>query len=165
MRNSKLFLITLLSLPLFSESYYTADKVIIKKSTHMLYLSSGGEIFKKFHISLGQVPVGAKEFEGDMKTPEGRYRLDWRKISSKYNKSIHISYPNQEEKKSAKAMGLNAGGMIMIHGTPLNWGLLPVGNWIPKLLDWTEGCIAMSNDDMEEVWNSTQNGTEIVILP
>jgi murein L,D-transpeptidase YafK len=142
-----------------------ADKVIIKKSTRMLYLSAGGEIYARYHISLGAVPVGAKEIEGDMKTPEGVYLLDWRQPSKLYNKSIHISYPNKEDKLRAKRIGYPAGGMIMIHGTPTNWGLSPIGDWMPMLLDWTEGCIALSNDDMEEVWHQTTNGIPVYILP
>jgi len=153
------------STTLFADLGYMADKVIIKKSTRMLYLSNQGEIYRKYHITLGQIPVGAKAFEGDMKTPEGRYELDWRQLSSKYNKSIHISYPSKKEKANAQKSGVSAGGMIMIHGTPNNWGLSPIGDWMPMLLDWTEGCIAMSNDDMEEVWNQTTNGTPIIILP
>jgi murein L,D-transpeptidase YafK len=157
--------LSLFSLTLFADMIFMADKVIIKKSTRMLYLSQQGEIYKKYHISLGQVPEGAKEFEGDMKTPEGVYRLDWRQLSPVYNKSIHLSYPNAKDSANAKKNGLSAGGMIMIHGTPLNWSLSPIGDWMPMLLDWTEGCIAMSNDDMEEVWERTKNGTPIVIVP
>ncbi|MCK5854597.1 MAG: L,D-transpeptidase family protein [Sulfurovaceae bacterium] len=142
-----------------------ADKVIIKKSTRMLYLSSGGHIYKRFHVSLGTIPNGAKEVEGDFKTPEGKYILDWRQPSKKYNKSIHISYPNKKDKAHAKKMGASAGGMIMIHGTPSSWGLSPIGDWMPMLTDWTEGCIAMSNDDLEEVWNQTSKGTPVIILP
>jgi len=155
----------LFSLSLFADMIFMADKVIIKKSTRMLYLSQQGEIYKKYHISLGQIPDGAKEFEGDMKTPEGAYSLDWRQLSRTYNKSIHLSYPNSKDKAHAKKAGRSAGGMIMIHGTPLNWSLSPLGDWMPMLLDWTEGCIAMSNDDMEEVWERTKNGTPIVIVP
>jgi murein L,D-transpeptidase YafK len=163
---SRIFLtLTLFSLSLFADMIFMADKVIIKKSTRMLYLSQQGEIYKKYHISLGQIPDGAKEFEGDMKTPEGAYTLDWRQLSKSYNKSIHLSYPNTKDRANAKKAGHSAGGMIMIHGTPLNWSLSPIGDWMPMLLDWTEGCIAMSNDDMEEVWERTKNGTPIIIVP
>jgi len=150
---------------LFGESIMMADKVIVKKSTRMLYLSQNGEIYKKYHVSLGKVPIGAKELEGDMKTPEGVYLLDWRQPSSQYYKSIHISYPNSKERQHAKKLGGNAGGMIMIHGTPPSWSLSPYGDWMNVLVDWTEGCIAMSNDDMDEVWERTTNGTIIVIVP
>ena len=148
-----------------NSTWQMADKVIVKKSTRMLYLSANGSIFKRYHISLGIVPEGPKEIEGDMKTPEGLYILDWRQKSKMYNRSIHISYPSKADKARAKEIGYPAGGMIMIHGTPKNWGLSPIGDWMPMLLDWTEGCIAMSNDDMEEVWNLTTNGTPIFILP
>jgi len=159
------FVLSLLSFSLFADMIFMADKVIIKKSTRMLYLSQQGEIYKKYHISLGQVPDGAKEFEGDMKTPEGAYTLDWRQASKAYYKSIHLSYPNAKDKAHAKKAGKSAGGMIMIHGTPLNWSLSPLGDWMPMLLDWTEGCIAMSNDDMDEVWERTKKNTPIVIVP
>ena len=150
---------------LYAEFIAMADKVIVKKSTHMLYLSQGGEIFQKYHVTLGQNPFGTKEMEGDMKTPEGVYRLDWRQESNQYYKSLHISYPNSKEKAHAKELGVSAGGMIMIHGTPLAWSLSPYGDWMNVLIDWTEGCIAMSNDDIEEVWEQTENGTIIVIVP
>lgn len=154
-----------LSSSLFAESILLADRVIIKKSTRMLYLYSAGEAYKRYHISLGKDPVGAKAFEGDMRTPEGTYMLDWRQLSKRYNKSIHLSYPNKKETSYARSLGVSAGGMIMIHGTPTNWGLSPLGDWLPMLLDWTEGCIAMSNDDMEEVWERVLNQTPITIIP
>jgi len=155
----------ILSSSVFAESILLADRVIIKKSTRMLYLYSAGEVYKRYHITLGKSPVGAKEYEGDMRTPEGTYRLDWRQLSPRYNKSIHLSYPNNQDKAHAKSLGLSAGGMIMIHGTPSNWELSPLGDWLPMLLDWTEGCIAMSNDDMEEVWDRVLDGTSITIIP
>jgi len=158
------FSFTLLT-SLFAETIMLADRVILKKSTRMLYLYSGGEVSSRYHISLGKEAVGAKEFEGDMKTPEGNYILDWRQASLRYNKSIHISYPNRRDKAKAKKLGMSAGGMIMIHGTPSSWSLSPLGDWLPMLLDWTDGCIALSNDDMEEVWERVPNGTPITIIP
>jgi murein L,D-transpeptidase YafK len=160
-----IFILSLLSIILVAETLVMAEKVIVKKSTRMLYLSAGGEIYKKYHVSLGIMPEGAKEIEGDMRTPEGVYTLDYRQESSLYNKSIHISYPNEKDKAKAKELNASAGGMIMIHGTPSNWSLSPIGDWMPILMDWTEGCIALSNDDMEEVWERTKNGTPIYIIP
>lgn len=160
-----LIFIFIISLGLQANFSSGADKVIVKKSTRMLYLSANGHIYKRFHISLGKIPIGAKRVEGDFKTPEGNYILDWRQLSKKYNKSIHISYPNKKDKANAKKIGSSPGGMIMIHGTPLSWGLSPIGDWMPMLTDWTEGCIAMSNDDLEEVWNETSKGTPIYIIP
>ncbi|NEW60074.1 L,D-transpeptidase family protein [Sulfurovum sp. bin170] len=158
-------ILAILSMTLMAESFMMAEKVIVKKSTRMLYLSAGGEIYKKYHISLGIMPIGAKEIEGDMKTPEGRYVLDYRQASRLYNRSIHLSYPNNKDKAKAKELNASAGGMIMIHGTPSNWSLSPIGDWMSMLLDWTEGCIALSNDDMEEVWDRTTRGTPIIIIP
>jgi len=155
---------TLLS-SVFAETIMLADRVILKKSTRMLYLYSGGEVSSRYHVSLGKEAIGAKTFEGDMRTPEGTYSLDWRQFSKRYNKSIHISYPNEKDKAYAKKFGVSAGGMIMIHGTPTSWSLSPLGDWLPMLLDWTEGCIAMSNDDMEEVWERVLDGTPITIVP
>jgi len=157
--------LSLLSISLVAGDYTMAEKVIVKKSTRMLYLSAGGEIYRRFHVSLGAMPIGPKEIEGDMRTPEGTYSLDYRQKSNLYNKSIHISYPNKKDKAKAKELKAKAGGMIMIHGTPSNWALSPLGDWMPILMDWTEGCIALSNDDMEEVWNMTKNGTPIYIIP
>ena len=150
---------------LLAETIQLADKIIVKKSARMLYLSSGGEIFKKYHVSLGKVPIGDKEIEGDMKTPEGAYALDYRQLSNSYYKSLHISYPNAEDKAHAKTLGQSAGGMVMIHGTPPSWSLSPYGDWMNILIDWTDGCIAMSNDDMDEVWEQTTNGISVVIIP
>jgi len=150
---------------LFAETIMLADRVILKKSTRMLYLYSAGEVLYRYHVSLGKEATGAKAFEGDMRTPEGTYRLDWRQLSPRYNKSIHISYPNSKDKAYAKQFGVSAGGMIMIHGTPHMWSLSPLGDWLPMLVDWTEGCIAMSNDDMEEVWDRVLDGTPITIVP
>ena len=154
------------NLYLMADNFVTmADKVIVKKSTRMLYLSKNGEIYQKYHITLGQVPEGSKEIEGDMKTPEGVYQLDWRQDSPQYYKSLHISYPNAKDKAHAKDLGASAGGMIMIHGTPPAWSLSPYGDWMNVLIDWTQGCIAMTNDDIEEVWEQTTNGTIVVIVP
>ncbi|CAA6809788.1 MAG: ErfK/YbiS/YcfS/YnhG family protein [uncultured Sulfurovum sp.] len=160
-----LSLLIISSSVILAESFLLADKIIVKKSTRMLYLSSQGEIFNKYHITLGKVPVGDKEVEGDMKTPEGGYHVDYRQFSADYYKSLHVSYPNESDKAHAKSLGQSPGGMIMIHGTPPSWSLSPYGDWMNILIDWTEGCIAMSNDDMDEVWEQTNNGTVVVILP
>ena len=150
---------------LFSDVLHMADKVVVKKSTRMLYLFKEGKIYKKYHVTLGRTPLGAKEFEGDMKTPEGTYLIDWRQASPQYYKSLHISYPNKTQKAYAEKLGVSAGSMIMLHGTPPSWSLSPYGDWMNTLLDWTEGCIAMNNDDMDEVWERTTNHTPIMIIP
>ena len=138
------------------------DKVLVVKSERKLHLMGRGEVLKSYRISLGKEPTGAKVREGDLRTPEGFYWIDWRKTSDKYNLSMHISYPNARDAANARKKGVSAGGMIMIHGTPLDDEYL---EWFFSTLDWTEGCIAMRNADMREVWSLVQDGTLIEIRP
>ncbi len=138
------------------------DKVLVLKSERRLQLISRGEPLKTYRISLGKQPKGAKVREGDKKTPEGLYWLDWRKVSDRYNLAMHISYPNITDAAKARREGVDAGGMIMIHGTPINE---EYPEWYFHTLDWTEGCIAMRNDDMREVWSMVKDGTLIEIRP
>ncbi|WP_043308652.1 murein L,D-transpeptidase family protein [Pseudomonas sp. ML96] len=138
------------------------DKVLVVKSERKLHLMGRGEVLKSYRISLGKIPTGAKVREGDLRTPEGFYWIDWRKTSDKYNLSMHISYPNARDAANARKKGVSAGGMIMIHGTPLDD---EYPEWFFNTLDWTEGCIAMRNADMREVWSMVQDGTLIEIRP
>jgi murein L,D-transpeptidase YafK len=138
------------------------DKVLVLKSERRLQLISEGAPLKTYRISLGKQPKGAKDREGDKKTPEGLYWLDWRKVSDRYNLAMHISYPNISDAAKARREGVSAGRMIMIHGTPINE---EYPEWYFHTLDWTEGCIAMRNDDMREVWSMVQDGTLIEIRP
>lgn len=140
----------------------TVDKVLVIKSARQLQLISAGEPFKSYRISLGKQPNGPKQREGDKRTPEGLYWLDWRKVSDRYNLAMHVSYPNVSDAARARREGVEPGGMIMIHGTPLND---EYPEWYFHTLDWTEGCIAMRNADMREVWNLVQDGTLIEIRP
>jgi murein L,D-transpeptidase YafK len=140
----------------------TVDKVLVLKSERKLHLMGRGEVLKSYRISLGKQPKGAKVREGDNRTPEGFYWIDWRKTSDKYNLSMHISYPNARDAANARKQGVPAGGMIMIHGTPLDD---EYPEWFFGTLDWTEGCIAMQNADMREVWSLVQDGTLIEIRP
>ena len=138
------------------------DKVLVVKSERKLHLMGRGEVLKSYRISLGKQPTGAKVREGDLRTPEGFYWIDWRKTSEKFNLSMHISYPNARDAANARKQGVPAGGMIMIHGTPLDD---EYPEWCFSTLDWTEGCIAMRNADMREVWSLVQDGTLIEIRP
>lgn len=140
----------------------TVDKVLVLKSERQLQLLQRGQVLKSYRISLGKQPLGAKEREGDMKTPEGFYWLDWRKTSDKYNLAMHISYPNARDLARAQLGKSAPGSMIMIHGTPLDD---EYPEWFFRTLDWTEGCIAMTNTDMQEVWNQVRDGTLIEIRP
>ena len=141
-----------------------ADRVLVKKTERKLVLLKDGEIFRDYDIALGDNPMGHKQFEGDERTPEGSYTLDWRNSNSKFYRSIHISYPNQQDKQFAMEQGRSPGGMIMIHGQP-NKSTDPVSAWILDQMDWTDGCIAVKNEEMDEIWAAIDNGTPIEIYP
>ncbi|MDH4569242.1 hypothetical protein E8E95_21400 [Pseudomonas sp. BN414] len=138
------------------------DKVLVVKSERKLLLMNRGDILKSYRISLGKQPLGPKLREGDQRTPEGFYWIDWRKTSDKFNLSMHISYPNARDAAKARDKGVTPGGMIMIHGTPLDE---EYPEWYFHSLDWTEGCIAMKNSDMREIWSLVRDGTLIEIRP
>lgn len=140
----------------------TVDRVVVKKSTRIMELLAGDKVLRAYSISLGDQPVGHKTQEGDEKTPEGTYVLDWRNPDSGYHRSIHISYPNEADKAAAASRGVDPGGMIMIHGLPNRMGFLGP---ILQYLDWTDGCIALNNSDMDEVWEMVPNGTPIELRP
>jgi murein L,D-transpeptidase YafK len=140
----------------------TIDKVLVIKSAHRLELMSHGEPVKAYKISLGKQPRGPKLAEGDRRTPEGFYWLDWRKTSDRFNLAMHVSYPNIDDAARARREGNNPGGMIMIHGTPIS---ADYPEWYFASLDWTDGCIAMNNADMREVWSLVKDGTMIEIRP
>ncbi|WP_282341290.1 MULTISPECIES: murein L,D-transpeptidase family protein [Pseudomonas] len=138
------------------------DKVLVLKSEHRLHLISKGETLKSYRISLGKKPTGPKIQEGDKRTPEGFYWIDWRKPSGRYNLAMHISYPNARDKDRASELKVKPGGMIMLHGTPIDE---EYPEWYFNSLDWTEGCIALTNDDMREIWTLVKDGTLIEIRP
>ena len=139
-----------------------ADEVLVVKSERKLYLLKDGEVLREFNVSLGLRPVGPKEREGDFRTPEGRYVLESRNPSSDYFLSIKVSYPNAEDRARAKALGVDPGGQIMIHGLPNN----PRRDEKSYLgWDWTDGCIAVSNSDMIDIWLMTRDQTPIEIRP
>jgi len=119
-------------------------------------------VLASYDIALGSAPEGHKQREGDGRTPEGRYLLDWRSNDSDYYRAIHISYPDAEDRRNARVAGVNPGGRIMIHGLPN--GLGEIGRDHAKG-DWTNGCIAVSNAELDEIWELTPLGTPIEILP
>lgn len=145
-----------------SVSNPSITEVVVRKEQRRLDLMEGDTVFRSYRVSLGDNPTGHKLFEGDERTPEGRYTLDWRNPESDFYKSIHISYPNEQDLEEAGAWGLNPGGSIMIHGLPNNAGDLAFAF---AGLDWTDGCIAVSNEEMDEIWSFVENGTPIHILP
>ncbi|MBF0124427.1 MAG: L,D-transpeptidase family protein [Magnetococcales bacterium] len=140
-----------------------ADRVVVYKQRRLLELWSQGDRMHQYPIALGKNATGAKQKEGDLRTPEGRYTLDWRNnVDSLYHLSMHISYPNATDQQWADQRGFSPGGLIMIHGQP-NWlaGFAPVY----RPYDWTLGCIAVSNVAMEEIWRAVLDGTPIDIYP
>ncbi|OGT87738.1 MAG: hypothetical protein A2286_06170 [Gammaproteobacteria bacterium RIFOXYA12_FULL_61_12] len=139
-----------------------ADLVVVNKAERQLLLMSRGQVLKQFKVALGGNPVGHKRREGDQRTPEGRYLLDTKKSDSGYYKAIHISYPNGADRLRARLGGFSPGGAIMIHGQKNGFDWLTL---IAQNLDWTQGCIAVKNEEMDEVWAAVDAGTPILINP
>lgn len=137
------------------------DKVLVVKSERQMYLLHRDQVLKSYQVSLGQ-KTGPKRHEGDLRTPEGLYWLDWRKPSERYNLAINISYPNAQDIERASRAGKSPGNMIMIHGTPIDD---EIPEWFFSSLNWTEGCIALTNQDMQEVWRLVSDNTLIEIRP
>lgn len=141
-----------------------ADKVVVKKSARKIQLIQNGEVLREYKIALGDRPSGHKMRQGDERTPEGDYILDWRNPNSRFHRSIHVSYPNTRDLRFARFMGEDAGGMIMIHGQPNHIRSEKIKAEY-KRRDWTDGCIAVQNHEMDEIWRTVRNGTPIKIMP
>jgi murein L,D-transpeptidase YafK len=142
------------------ETMPTADLVLVDKSERILTLYAEGRPFRTIAgLQLGDQPQGPKRFQGDERTPEGRYTIDYANPGSSYWLSLHISYPDAADRAYAQARGRSPGGAIFIHGQP-NW--LPVGR-LPG--DWTDGCIALSNAEIELLWQVVPDGTPVEIRP
>lgn len=139
----------------------TIDKVYVDKSERVLKLLSGDKVIKTYHIALGDSPLGHKRQEGDERTPTGTYKLDYKNEKSSYYRSIHVSYPNASDKAQAKKRGVSPGGDIMIHGQPNGYGHLAA---LTQQRDWTDGCIAVTNDEMDEIMAVYKQGMPIEIV-
>ncbi len=148
--------------PGLTSHYEQADYLLIIKSERKLYLLKEGEVLRSFKIALGLIPSGPKRREGDFKTPEGIYHLDARNSSSDFFLSIQISYPDAADVTRARAAAVDPGGQIMIHGQPNEpkYSESRYQTW-----DWTDGCIAVSNSDMVDIWLMTDAATPIEIRP
>ena len=146
--------------PLPSNS--TADRVLVEKSARRLTLLRNGTLLKTYRVALGRAPVGPKEREGDQRTPEGIYQIDFHKEDSDYHRALHVSYPEQRDIDRAAASGVSAGSDIMIHGLPNGRGWIGAFH---RRTDWTAGCIAVTDFEIEEIWRAVPDGTPIEIRP
>ncbi len=149
-------LITVLANITFAE----VDLVKVEKSISKMYLLDGDSIVKEYHVAFGANPKGHKQQEGDEKTPEGTYLLDYKKENSSFYRAMHVSYPNAQDKESAKRLGVSPGGFIMVHGQRNRLGWLSL---FTQLFNWTNGCIALTNNEMDEFMDLVKVGTPIKI--
>ena len=138
------------------------DKIVVYKSERQLLAYSNGQLVKTYKISLGKKPIGDKEFEGDKKTPEGLYSINDKNPNSGYHKNLGISYPNKEDIENAKRLGKPTGGDVKIHGLRNKMGF--IGKF-HRWFDWTLGCIAVTDDEIDELYNAVKIGTPIEINP
>jgi murein L,D-transpeptidase YafK len=138
------------------------DRLVVRKRDRIMQVYSGDNVIKTYRISLGRNPTGDKEYEGDKKTPEGEYKINDRNPESGYHKNLGISYPNTEDIAVAKRKNLKPGGEIKIHG--LRNGLGFIGKF-HRMIDWTAGCIALTNEEIDELYDRVEIGTPIIIQP
>lgn len=138
-----------------------ADRIVVEKAARRMHLERAGTTVKSYRIALGRNPVGHKQQEGDSRTPEGTYIIDTRNPQSRFHLSLRVSYPNAADRRSAASRSVSPGGDIFIHGLP---------NWAPEAAlfagrDWTDGCIAVTNAEIREIWAMVKDGTPIEIRP
>ena len=141
---------------------FIADSIVVEKTKRTLTLFQGGFAIRTYQVALGKEPTGDKIKIGDNRTPEGVFRIDFRNPQSKYHKSLHISYPDAAHMQRANALGVAAGGDIMIHGLPPAYASLGAAH---SQYDWTNGCIAVTDSEIEEIWRAVPNGAAIQIKP
>lgn len=139
-----------------------ADRIVVVKSLRTLTLFRQGQVLKTYKVALGGHPAGPKTQRGDDRTPEGVYTIDSRNARSQFHLSLHISYPNADDRARAKKLGVNPGGDIFIHGLPPAFAYLGP---LHRQRDWTLGCIAVTDAEIEEIWSLVPNGTTVEIKP
>jgi murein L,D-transpeptidase YafK len=138
------------------------NRVVVLKKERTLILYSDGKELRRYKVALGGNPTGPKQRRGDGRTPEGTYTLDFRNAKSQFYKSIHISYPNAADRQRVRQAGVNPGGDIFLHGLPNGFGSIGAAH---RLKDWTDGCIAVNDQEIDEIWKLVPNGTAIEIKP
>lgn len=139
-----------------------ADSIVVEKRLRRLTLYRDGQPVKQYGIALGRNPAGRKVQMGDFKTPEGTYFIEGRNTQSQFYRSLRISYPDMLDQLRAKSLGLIAGGDIMIHGLPPGREQIGAAH---RTSDWTEGCIAVTNEELDEIWRAIPDGAPIQIKP
>ncbi|HUQ80860.1 MAG TPA: L,D-transpeptidase family protein [Gemmatimonadaceae bacterium] len=138
------------------------DSIVVEKSAHRLSLYQRGAAVRTYLVALGQQPVGDKTRIGDLRTPEGMFTIEARNPASRYHRSLRISYPDSAHRARARRLGVSPGGDIMIHGLPARQAYVGAAH---RDFDWTEGCIAVTNAEIEEIWGAVGVGTRIHIKP
>jgi murein L,D-transpeptidase YafK len=139
-----------------------ADSILILKKDHVLELLSGGKLIRTYEVALGSGGLARKCRQGDGRTPEGHYVIDSRNEHSAYHKALHVSYPNAEDRKRAARLGVAPGGDIMIHGLPNGRGWVGAAH---RTIDWTLGCVALTDPEIDEIWKLVPVGTPVDIRP
>ena len=145
-----------------SSNSAVADSIVVEKAHHRLSLYRHGALLRSYLVALGQQPVGDKVKVGDMRTPEGIFRIEARNPESRYHRSLRISYPDATHRAKARQLGVSPGGDIMIHGLPDRQAWVGAAH---RDFDWTEGCIAVTNEEIDEIWRAVPIGTPIEIKP
>ena len=140
----------------------TVDRILVEKSDRKLSVFANSKELKTYRVALGRNPIGAKQEEGDNKTPEGVYKIDGRNAQSNFHLALHISFPSNEDNERAADRGVSAGFDIMIHGIRNGFGWIRAFH---RLHDWTAGCIALSDEEIEELWRVTPDGATVEIRP
>lgn len=140
----------------------SADRIVIEKAKREMTLYHGDTKLHSYKVALGGEPKGAKTQQGDHRTPEGHYVIDARNAHSHYYKALHVSYPNADDRMRARKLGVSPGGDIMIHGLPNGYGSVGKSH---LLHDWTDGCIAVTDEEMDEIWQIVPVGTQVEIKP
>jgi murein L,D-transpeptidase YafK len=139
-----------------------ADLIVVHKATRRLDLYRHGVLLKSYSVSLGRHPEGPKRQQGDGRTPEGEYVLDYRIPNSSFYRALHISYPDPADRAAARTQGVDPGGLVMVHGIKNGLG------WLGRLhvaFDWTDGCVAVTDREMDEIWRAVPDGTKVTLRP
>lgn len=161
-RRAASFVLIASVLPLHLHAQLQADRLIIHKKARTMELMHASQVLKSYKVALGGDPVGPKTRQGDHRTPEGVYIIDSRNAQSKFHRSLHVSYPNAKDKERARKLGASPGGDIFIHGLPNGYGFVGAAH---RAKDWTDGCIAVTDQEIEEIWRLVDNGTPVEIRP